>query len=77
MTSGQLLGLTGNSGNSSEPHIHFHVQDAPKLEPGGSVGIPVRFESYEADGAAQALGTPSGGQFVRQLENATGREGKG
>lgn len=24
---GQLLGLCGNSGNSSEPHLHFHVQD--------------------------------------------------
>lgn len=77
MTSGQVLGLTGNSGNSSEPHIHFHVQDAAKVESGGSVGIPVRFENYEADGVTQALGTPSGGQFVRQLENATGTVGKG
>ncbi|GAA0357724.1 M23 family metallopeptidase [Bacillus horti] len=24
---GDLLGLCGNSGNSSEPHIHFHVMD--------------------------------------------------
>lgn len=24
---GQLLGLCGNSGNSSEPHLHFHLQD--------------------------------------------------
>ncbi len=77
VTSGQVLGLAGNSGNSSEPHIHFHVQDAPKVRSGGSVGIPVRFENYEADGTTQALGTPSGGQFVRQLENATGAAGKG
>ena len=26
---GQLLGKLGNSGNSSEPHLHFHVCDAP------------------------------------------------
>jgi murein DD-endopeptidase MepM/ murein hydrolase activator NlpD len=26
---GQILGLCGNSGNSSEPHIHFHVQNTP------------------------------------------------
>ena len=77
VTSGHVLGLSGNSGNSSEPHIHFHVQDAPKLKPGGSVGIPVRFEKYEADGTIQAHGTPSGGQFVRQLEKVTGTEGKG
>ncbi len=24
---GQKLGLCGNSGNSTEPHLHFHVQD--------------------------------------------------
>ena len=26
---GQLLGKLGNSGNSSEPHLHFHICDAP------------------------------------------------
>lgn len=26
---GQVLGLCGNSGNSSGPHIHFHVQNTP------------------------------------------------
>lgn len=25
---GQKIGLCGNSGNSSEPHVHFHVQDS-------------------------------------------------
>ena len=24
---GQVLGLCGNSGNSSEPHLHFHIQN--------------------------------------------------
>ena len=24
---GQVLGLVGNSGNSTEPHLHFHVSD--------------------------------------------------
>lgn len=26
---GKVLGQVGNSGNSSEPHIHFHVADSP------------------------------------------------
>lgn len=28
---GQVIGLCGNSGNSSEPHIHFQVMDSPNL----------------------------------------------
>jgi murein DD-endopeptidase MepM/ murein hydrolase activator NlpD len=26
---GDLLGLVGNSGNTSAPHLHFHVMDGP------------------------------------------------
>ena len=29
VTTGQLLGLAGNSGNSSEPHLHIHLQNEP------------------------------------------------
>jgi murein DD-endopeptidase MepM/ murein hydrolase activator NlpD len=29
---GQVLGLCGNSGNSSEPHLHFQLQDGPLFE---------------------------------------------
>jgi len=39
---GQLLGECGNSGNSSEPHIHFQVSDTPQFEEGMSIRI--RFE---------------------------------
>ncbi len=28
---GQLLGLCGNSGNSSEPHLHFHIQNVEDI----------------------------------------------
>jgi hypothetical protein len=28
---GDLLGLCGNSGRSSEPHLHFHLQDRPNV----------------------------------------------
>jgi hypothetical protein len=31
---GQLLGLCGNSGNSSEPHLHFHLQNTKVLQDG-------------------------------------------
>lgn len=28
---GQILGLCGNSGNSSEPHLHFHIQNTEDM----------------------------------------------
>ena len=60
---GDVLGLTGNSGNSSEPHLHFHVQDRPGLF-GGARGLPVSFVDYRADGRRVARGTPVQGQFI-------------
>ncbi|MEK3973989.1 M23 family metallopeptidase [Psychrobacillus sp. FSL K6-1267] len=36
---GQLLGLCGNSGNSSEAHIHFQVMDRPQFEKAKSIRI--------------------------------------
>ncbi|MYL58127.1 peptidoglycan DD-metalloendopeptidase family protein [Virgibacillus halodenitrificans] len=41
---GELLGQVGNSGNSSEPHIHFHVGDLPDLEKGKSIRIQFKNE---------------------------------
>jgi Peptidase family M23 len=36
---GQSVGRCGNSGNSTEPHLHFHVQDRPEFFLGA--GLPV------------------------------------
>jgi len=43
---GQVLGLVGNSGNSTEPHLHFHLSNGNS--PLGSEGIPYALESFEA-----------------------------
>jgi murein DD-endopeptidase MepM/ murein hydrolase activator NlpD len=32
VNAGQPLGLCGNAGNSTEPHLHFQLQDGPRLE---------------------------------------------
>jgi murein DD-endopeptidase MepM/ murein hydrolase activator NlpD len=39
---GQLLGLCGNSGNSSEPHVHYHLQNSAVLQDG--LGIKCVFD---------------------------------
>ena len=43
---GQVLGLVGNSGNSTEPHLHFQVMDAGS--PLGAEGIPYAFPKFSA-----------------------------
>jgi hypothetical protein len=45
---GQVLGLVGNTGISSEPHLHFHVMDGP----GGpshvaAEGLPFVFDGFD------------------------------
>ena len=34
---GQVLGLCGNSGNSSEPHIHYHLQNTSVVQDGTGI----------------------------------------
>ncbi len=34
---GQVLGLCGNSGNSSEAHIHYHLQNTPIVQDGTGI----------------------------------------
>ena len=42
VTKGQMIGLCGNSGNSSEPHLHYHLQNTPIIQDG--TGIKCYFE---------------------------------
>ncbi len=46
---GQVLAKLGNSGNSTEPHLHFHMSDG--VSPLGSQGIPYVFERAEFVGS--------------------------
>lgn len=45
---GQVLGLVGNSGNSTEPHLHFHLSNANS--PLGSEGLPYVMPAFEVQG---------------------------
>jgi hypothetical protein len=50
---GQVVGLVGNSGNSTEPHLHFHLADGNS--PLGAEGIPYIHESFELLGRCRGL----------------------
>ena len=60
---GQELGRVGNSGNTSEPHIHIHLQDRPTFDP-SATGLPLEFTSYLVNGEMVEKGDPIADQFV-------------
>ena len=62
---GAVIGLVGNSGNSSAPHLHVHLMDGPS--PFASSGLPYVIESFETTGAI-----PSTELFDR-IENTADR----
>ncbi len=65
---GQALGLVGNSGNSTEPHLHFHISDANS--PLGSEGLPYVLPGFEIQGKGWGW-KPSAAQATtdkRQME---------
>lgn len=45
VAAGQRVGALGGSGNSTEPHLHFHLCDAPSAL--ACAGIPVQFDNIE------------------------------
>ncbi|OZM72051.1 metalloendopeptidase [Amycolatopsis antarctica] len=54
---GQVLGECGNSGNSSEPHLHFHLMDSPHTWL--SAGLPFVFTDVSIDGGELRDGIPA------------------
>ena len=60
---GQRLGACGNSGASSEPHVHFHLQDRGTFGPPAR-GVPAVFSGLRIDGQAREHGRPVRGQTV-------------
>jgi hypothetical protein len=55
---GQVLAKLGNTGNTSAPHLHFHLMDGPSTL--GSNGIPYVIDTFEYAGEVSAAKFASG-----------------
>jgi murein DD-endopeptidase MepM/ murein hydrolase activator NlpD len=62
---GQVIGRCGNSGHSSEPHLHYHLQNAAPF--GSGEGLPAQFLNYVANGNRVARGEPVRGETVQDV----------
>jgi hypothetical protein len=54
VTRGQEVGRVGNSGNSSEAHLHFHLMDAPLPLTGHN--LPFQIDRFEFLGTVTPIG---------------------
>lgn len=64
VAAGQQVGECGNSGNSSEAHLHYQLQAGPVF--GVAAALPAQFTDYQADGKPVGRGEPVRGQRIRQ-----------
>ena len=60
---GDVVGLCGNSGNTSEPHIHYHLQDTPVFHEGD--GLPPKFHDLFVNDAHVDTAEVVQGQRIR------------
>jgi murein DD-endopeptidase MepM/ murein hydrolase activator NlpD len=69
VVTGQHLANVGHSGNSTAPHLHFHLMDQP--DPWKAQGIPCAFQDYEVfqAGAWRPVqhGIPKASERIRKL----------
>lgn len=66
VAAGDLVGLTGNSGNSSEPHIHIHMQTGPDMFDPATYGLPMTFTDLLVNGEPVASAAVEQGQIIER-----------
>jgi hypothetical protein len=69
VTRGQVIGRLGNSGNSSEAHLHFQLQRSPAVLAGDNVPFEIDTLAYSGsiDATAGFTAGPNAGKRTNQL----------
>ncbi|MBS1772604.1 MAG: peptidoglycan DD-metalloendopeptidase family protein [Bacteroidetes bacterium] len=63
---GQTLGLCGNSGHSSEPHLHFHIQDVEDMNK--ATGIKAYFDNIIVNGQLKTDYSPIKDEMIKNAK---------
>jgi murein DD-endopeptidase MepM/ murein hydrolase activator NlpD len=64
VNAGDVLGKCGNSGNTSEPHVHYHLQDGPDIMT--AEGLPASFTGICVNGKKMEKAEPVKGQTIKR-----------
>jgi murein DD-endopeptidase MepM/ murein hydrolase activator NlpD len=64
VSTGALLGLCGNSGNSSEAHLHFHLQNVEDMTK--AIGAKCYFDQLKVNGVLKSDYSPVKGEKISQ-----------
>jgi hypothetical protein len=62
---GQLLGYCGNSGNSTEPHLHFHIENIEDMNT--ALGVKCYFDRILINGTVKTDYSPVKGDKVENV----------
>jgi murein DD-endopeptidase MepM/ murein hydrolase activator NlpD len=62
VSTGALLGLCGNSGNSSEAHLHFHLQNVEDMTK--ATGAKCYFDQLKVNGVLKSDYSPVKGEKI-------------
>ena len=68
LEAGTVIGRVGNSGKSTEPHVHVHLQTTMRGDL--AEGIPMYFHDYLLDGQVVDRGIPTGGRHPQVVQHA-------
>jgi hypothetical protein len=61
---GDAIGKVGNTGNTSEPHIHVHVQTTQAYDDAAALGIPVTWVGTAVNGDVTDAAKPEQGDII-------------